>query len=51
VSYRISHITPAQRADALALRDLTDPAAGRHSMQALAERAADALVETWAAPG
>jgi phenylalanyl-tRNA synthetase alpha chain len=45
--HRIAHITPAQLADALALRDLTDPAAGRHCLQALAERAADALVDAW----
>ena len=45
--YRITHITPAQLADALALRDLADPAAGRHCLQQLAVSAADALVAAW----
>lgn len=40
-------LPPDQLARALALRDLTDPAAGPHAIHLLVERAVEALSETW----
>ena len=45
-----SHITSEQLRDALCLRDLTDPAAGEHSMQRLVAAATTALAERWRTP-
>jgi phenylalanyl-tRNA synthetase alpha chain len=45
--YEIRSITAAQLADAQALRDLTDPAAGEHCMQQLVAAAVDALTARW----
>jgi phenylalanyl-tRNA synthetase alpha chain len=50
VPYDIRPITPAQLADALALRDLTDRAAGEHCMQQLVAAAVDALTACWGCP-
>jgi phenylalanyl-tRNA synthetase alpha chain len=47
MSYRITPITAAERAAALALRDLSDPTAGAHCMQRLVADAADALTSRW----
>ena len=40
-------LTPDQLQHALALRDLTDPEAGRHAIQMLVGVAVDALAQTW----
>ncbi len=40
-------LTPYQLQHALALRDLTDPEAGRHAIQMLVDVAVDALAQTW----
>lgn len=40
-------LTPDQLEHALALRDLTDPEAGRHAIQMLVGVAGDALAQTW----
>ncbi|MDT7800729.1 MAG: phenylalanyl-tRNA synthetase alpha chain [Actinomycetota bacterium] len=40
-------LTPAQLARDLAVRDLTDPAAGPHAIQLVADRAVAALTERW----
>lgn len=40
-------LTPAQLAGDLALRDLTDPAAGPHAVQRLIDMAVDALAGAW----
>ena len=40
-------LTPDQLQHALALRDLTDPEAGRHAIQMLVDVAVDALAQTW----
>jgi hypothetical protein len=45
--YDIRPISAAQLADALALRDLTDPEAGEHCMQRLVAAATDALTTRW----
>ncbi|KNX36124.1 PheS-related mystery ligase SrmL [Luteipulveratus halotolerans] len=41
------HLTPAQLADALALRDLTDPDQGPHAAQLLLTALTDALRDMW----
>jgi phenylalanyl-tRNA synthetase alpha chain len=48
--YDIRPISAAQLADALALRDLTDPEAGEHCMQRLVAAATDALTARWRCP-
>ncbi|EOD69087.1 hypothetical protein [Amycolatopsis vancoresmycina] len=40
-------LTPAQLTQALAVRDLTDPAAGPHAVQLLVDQAVDALARRW----
>ena len=40
-------LTPAQRAHDLAVRDLTDPAAGPHAVQLLVDGAVEALTAAW----
>ncbi|KUH40046.1 MULTISPECIES: hypothetical protein [Streptomyces] len=42
-----AHLSAARLADALAVRDLTDPAAGPHALQSLLERAVGALADHW----
>jgi phenylalanyl-tRNA synthetase alpha chain len=42
------YLTPEQLARDLALRDLTDPDAGRHAVQLLVDRAAGGLTDAWA---
>jgi phenylalanyl-tRNA synthetase alpha chain len=42
-----SHLSATARAQALQLRDLTDPAAGPHAMQAVVERITAALTDRW----
>lgn len=44
---RPTPISPEALQRALALRDLTDPSQGRHAMQLVAERIADALARAW----
>jgi phenylalanyl-tRNA synthetase alpha chain len=44
------YLTSEQLTRDLALRDLTDPAAGPHAIQSLVDLAADALVAAWACP-
>jgi phenylalanyl-tRNA synthetase alpha chain len=44
------YLTTEQLTRDLALRDLTDPAAGPHAIQSLVGLAADALVAAWACP-
>ncbi len=46
----MSQLTSEQLLDALALRDLTDPAGGRHCMQDLVAEMATALQSTWRLP-
>ncbi|HWH65715.1 MAG TPA: hypothetical protein VNS99_06415, partial [Gaiellales bacterium] len=43
-------ITPQQLSAALALRDLSDPAEGRHAMQLVADAITDALAARWRCP-
>jgi len=43
-------ITPAQLARALALRDLTDPAAGPHALQCVVAALEEALARAWGVP-
>ena len=43
----VSYLDPARLRRDLAVRDLSDPAAGAHAMQALAGRAADSLSRAW----
>ena len=43
-------ISPAALQQALALRDLTDPAQGRHAMQLLVDAAVTALRQAWGCP-
>ncbi len=43
-------LSPDQLATALALRDLTDPAAGRHAVQLVVERLETALTGRWGVP-
>ncbi|MFJ5924877.1 hypothetical protein ACIQF6_19965 [Kitasatospora sp. NPDC092948] len=43
-------LSAEQLAHDLAVRDLTDPAAGPHAVQLLVERAADALARHWSCP-
>ncbi|GLW70966.1 hypothetical protein Kpho02_32650 [Kitasatospora phosalacinea] len=43
-------LSPEQLARDLAVRDLTDPAAGPHALQLLVERAVRALTEHWGCP-
>ncbi|MET8846261.1 hypothetical protein [Amycolatopsis sp. NPDC004625] len=40
-------LTPAQLAQALAVRDLTDPAAGPHAVQLVVDQAVEALAALW----
>jgi phenylalanyl-tRNA synthetase alpha chain len=47
VSRSVSYLSPAQLRDALGVRDLSDPAAGPHAIQLLADRAAHALSRSW----
>jgi phenylalanyl-tRNA synthetase alpha chain len=47
VSRSVSYLSPAQLRDALGVRDLSDPAAGPHAIQLLADRAAQALSRAW----
>jgi len=47
VSSSVSHLSPAQLRSALAVRDLSDPAAGPHAIQLLAARAVGALARVW----
>ena len=42
-----NYLTPAQLARDLALRDLTDPAAGPHAIQMLVDAAAGVLTDAW----
>jgi phenylalanyl-tRNA synthetase alpha chain len=44
------YLTTEQLTRDLALRDLTDPAAGAHAIQSLVRLATDALVAAWACP-
>ena len=46
-SSSVTHLSPGQLRDALGIRDLSDPAAGPHAIQLLADRAAHALSRTW----
>ncbi|BAJ26709.1 MULTISPECIES: hypothetical protein [Kitasatospora] len=46
----VRHLSAEQLARDLAVRDLTDPAAGPHALQLLVERAATALAERWSCP-
>ncbi|MEV7211719.1 hypothetical protein AB0O31_01305 [Kitasatospora cineracea] len=43
----VRHLSAEQLARDLAVRDLTDPAAGPHALQLLVDRAARALAERW----
>jgi phenylalanyl-tRNA synthetase alpha chain len=43
VSRSVSYLSPAQLRDTLGVRDLSDPAAGPHAIQVLADRAVEAL--------
>ena len=43
-------LTPEQLARALAVRDLTDPAEGRHAMQRLVDDVVGALTKSWRIP-
>src|SRR5919197_112285 len=45
-----SHITDAQLASALSLRDLSDPAAGPHAMQLLLSAITSRLEVVWGVP-
>jgi phenylalanyl-tRNA synthetase alpha chain len=47
VSSSVSCLSPAQLRAALGLRDLSDPAAGPHAIQILADRAVEALARAW----
>jgi phenylalanyl-tRNA synthetase alpha chain len=47
VSRSVSYLSPGQLRDALGVRDLSDPAAGPHAIQLLADRAAQALSRAW----
>ncbi len=47
MSRPVSYLSPAQLRDALGVRDLSDPAAGPHAIQLLADRAAHALSGAW----
>jgi phenylalanyl-tRNA synthetase alpha chain len=47
VSSPVSYLDPAQLRRDLALRDLTEPAAGAHAIQTLIGQAADALARVW----
>jgi phenylalanyl-tRNA synthetase alpha chain len=47
VSSSVSYLSPVQLRDALGVRDLSDPAAGPHAIQILADRAAHALSRAW----
>jgi phenylalanyl-tRNA synthetase alpha chain len=47
VSRSVSYLSPAQLRDALGVRDLSDPAAGPHAIQVLADRAVQALARAW----
>ena len=47
MSRSVSYLSPAQLRDALGVRDLSDPAAGPHAIQILADRAAQALSRAW----
>ena len=42
-----THLTPAQRVHDLAVRDLTDPAAGPHAIQLVVDAAVTALSAAW----
>ena len=46
-SSSVPDLSPGQLRDALGIRDLSDPAAGPHAIQLLADRAAHALSRTW----
>ena len=45
-----SYLTTANLTSALQLRDLTDPAHGKHAMQQLLGNVVDALAQSWAIP-
>ena len=47
MSRSVSYLSPAQLQDALGVRDLSDPAAGPHAIQVLADRAVEALARAW----
>jgi phenylalanyl-tRNA synthetase alpha chain len=47
MSSSVSYLSPAQLREALAIRDLTDPAEGPHAIQILAAQAAGALSRAW----
>jgi phenylalanyl-tRNA synthetase alpha chain len=47
VSRSVSCLSPAQLQAALDLRDLSDPAAGPHAIQIIADRAVEALARAW----
>ncbi len=47
MSSSVSCLSPAQLQAALDLRDLSDPAAGPHAIQVLADRAVQALARAW----
>ena len=47
MSRSVPYLSPAQLRDALGVRDLSDPAAGPHAIQVLADRAAHALARAW----
>jgi phenylalanyl-tRNA synthetase alpha chain len=43
----VSYLTPARLRAALGVRDLSDPAAGPHAIQIVADRAVEALARAW----
>ncbi|MBO0811542.1 MAG: hypothetical protein J2P23_05800, partial [Microlunatus sp.] len=45
-----TYLSAAELQRALALRDLTDPAAGTHAMQRLLDQIVDALTTRWQVP-
>jgi phenylalanyl-tRNA synthetase alpha chain len=45
-----AHLSPAQLANDLAIRDLTDPASGPHAIQQLVDLAVGALAAVWGQP-
>ena len=47
MSSSVSYLTPAQLQAALAIRDLSDQAAGPHAIQVLVDRAVEALSRAW----
>jgi phenylalanyl-tRNA synthetase alpha chain len=47
MSSSVSYLSPAQLRRDLAIRDLSDPAQGRHAIQAITERAVAALRDAW----